>query len=575
MHYHATIGTNYSCGRDNKVRLSNFEQFFEEEILERGKNYFFNGHVEKIEEVEENHFFIAIFGSDFYTVEVFLEENEQIADTSCDCPYDWSEFCKHQAAALYALRKEVHTTHHIKKNVADDKTPDLKRILAKLKKEELINLIIDFSKDYKEIKASLLLTYVPAEDTIATSKQLIKVFMQKAKKQGFIEWDRVEDALEGAYTVLEKAQMKLHDEECYDAVLLSIAVLSAVVDMLQYCDDSSGFVGEVIDETLAIIDEGASTSALAFASDDKEKIFTAIIKEACQNRYDGWSDWRIRLLESCIYLSDDKQRRKKLEDTLNKIITADLEDSWASKYEMEQIKLLQLKIIEMHESDAELEAFLQENMQYSSFREKVIIMQLEKGKYREVLTLCNQGEEADKKYAGLVTRWKKYRLRAYEKLQDIENQRELLRELLMDNHFEYYHQLKSLYDSDVWQPILEKILDEMKQKRYLPSAYLQILIEEKLTNKMFEYCKQHPASIQELYPYLLEDYLLEVKEIFAAYIHFEAAAASNRNQYRYVCKKVQILKRACGEMVGKKIIKELIEKYPKRKALIDELGKIK
>jgi len=575
MHYHATIGTNYSCGRDNKVRLLNFEQFFEEEILERGKNYFFNGHVEKIEEVEENHFFIDIFGSDFYTVEVFLGEKEQIVDTSCDCPYNWSEFCKHQAAALYALRKEVHTTHHIKKKAAGNKTPDLKMILAKLKKEELINIIIDFSKDYKEIKASLLLTYAPAEDTIATSKQLIKVFMQKAKKQGFIEWGRVEEALEGAYTVLEKAQMKLHDEEYYDAVLLSIAVLSAVVDMLQYCDDSSGFVGEVIDESLAIIDEGASASALVFASDDKEKIFTAIIKEACQNRYDGWSDWRNSLLESCIYFADDKKRRKKLEDIFAEMIKGEAEDLWSTKYTEEQIKLLQLKIIQMYESIDKLEAFLQKNMKYSSFREKVINMQLEKSNYAEVIALCNQGEEADKEYAGLVTLWKKYRLRAYEKLQDIENQRELSRELLMDNHFEYYHQLKSLYDSDVWQSILEKILDEMTQKRYLPTAYLQILIEEKLTNKMFEYCKQHPASIQELYPYLLEDYLLEVKEIFAAYIHFEAAAASNRNQYRHVCKKVQILKRACGEMDGKKIIKELIEKYPKRKALIDELGKIK
>lgn len=48
------------------------------------------------------------------------------------------------------------------------------------------------------IEKQLLYQYAPAKDEISSSKKLIKEYIQLAKKRGFIEWNQVNYALQGA-----------------------------------------------------------------------------------------------------------------------------------------------------------------------------------------------------------------------------------------------------------------------------------------------------------------------------------------------------------------------------------------
>jgi len=43
-------------------------------------------------------------GSELYTVVVEFDQQVEINFTTCDCPYIYGEYCKHQAAVLYALK---------------------------------------------------------------------------------------------------------------------------------------------------------------------------------------------------------------------------------------------------------------------------------------------------------------------------------------------------------------------------------------------------------------------------------------------------------------------------------------
>ena len=69
--------------------------------------------------------------------EILLEG--EILNTYCDCPYDWSDYCKHQAAALFALRSKKNNNasrpKQEKTNIRQEKKSDLKSIVSNLQKK--------------------------------------------------------------------------------------------------------------------------------------------------------------------------------------------------------------------------------------------------------------------------------------------------------------------------------------------------------------------------------------------------------------------------------------------------------
>lgn len=87
------------------MRLNSFEKIIDHVMLQHGLDYFNNGHVEKLIEVDHGRVEIEVVGSNDYTVDVLLNEHETIIDTHCDYPYDRGEYCKHQVVAHYALGK--------------------------------------------------------------------------------------------------------------------------------------------------------------------------------------------------------------------------------------------------------------------------------------------------------------------------------------------------------------------------------------------------------------------------------------------------------------------------------------
>jgi hypothetical protein len=54
-----------------------------------------------------------------------------------------------------------------------------------------------------------------------------------------------------------------------------------------------------------------------------------------------------------------------------------------------------------------------------------------------------------------------------------------------------------------------------------------------------------------------------------------AKKASNRGDYKKVCSYIKAYKKAFGVIHSHKLVGELKQKYPRRPAFLDELGKIK
>lgn len=565
------------------MRLADFEDSIDDIILQRGRDYFIEDRILSISELEKDHFKATVRGGDDYTVEVWLDSEGEIVDSDCDCPYDWGEFCKHQAALLYSLEYDGK-----KENIPSDtkRLPkqDLNKILKKRRKDELIDIILSILRQYPEIEKHLLFKHLTGAEELAASKKLVREYVYKATHKGFISWDETSHAMEGARQVLRKARAKLPDitsqepaldsDEIVAAINLCIAVLAIVVGVLEYSDDSSGRVGGVITESIEIINEATSILRELGLAELQEGVFTKIFREALNKRYEGWFDWRLDLLKACTNFCGASELRDTLENQLSEMLElACNSGAYATEYDVRRIKLVQLEIISHFDGADKAGKYIEENIRFSEFREKAIINAFEAGEFKRVLHLCLDGEESEE-YEFVVTLMK-YRYLAYEKLGDIENQRKAALEILFHNEYEYYLKLKELYQPDEWPTILRSIITRFEGEEYKPCAYVEILIKEGLTSQLLDYCKQNVSEIEDLYCHLINDYFEEVSELFIKHIKQEAEMAGNRNNYKKVCSKIRTYRKTFGRARAEKIIGELKQAHYRRPAFLDELSRIK
>lgn len=554
------------------MNLTNFEEQIDPVIVERGLDYYQTGFVKEIHERGHGKYEMIVEGTQDYTVSVTLDDKGEIIETSCDCPYDWSDYCKHQAVAFYALRDQLEGAGHRKETPkrVKKKQPDLYEELRPLSKEELLSLILRISEEHEDIKKMLLFQHAPEETLLREAQDLITGSIRHVEdRHGFIEWNKADQATEGAEIVLEQVRDELKKGNSGRSVSLCLTVLPEIVDMLQYCDDSDGGPGLVIDQCLELLKEAASS---AESEDESVKIsmFRQIMKELTNERYEGWTDWRISMLGTLIPFCGITSLRKKWEEEVDHLMVVPEGDSWSSQYNMEELLYLKLKLLEqLGEKDAAYQ-FLYDHIELGSFRERAIQYAMNRNQWNEVLRLCEEGEASP----GLADKWMVYRLQACEKLGDVDQEKKLMLHFLYQGDYDYYEKLRNLYPREAWGEVSQRIITHFEQDKFPNGAYVKILIQEKMYEKLLNYCNKHPDEIESLYPHLKNVYPDDVRRIFTMYIEDEAENSSNRKYYRQVCHKIRTFKKACGEEAAHTLIDKLEDRYARRPAFVDELTRI-
>lgn len=286
------------------MNLNDFENYIEAKIIERGADYHQKGNVISLKETDNNVFEAEVEGTEIYTVEVELDDEANIIDSQCDCPYDFGEFCKHQAAVFFALRNNYNfaNTSELGKPQSRKKrkAPNLKEILAARTKEELIQFLLNIASEYKEIKQLLEFNFTDEsdEDEIAQSSSLIRRYIKmNSEPDGFVAYNDVYEAVKGAELVLEKARLALEKNKTMHSLELVLCVIHEMMELLESADDSDGIIGGLISESVAFINEITNDEDLN--PDDKENIFQKLIKEASNKQSECWSDWMLDFLEIC------------------------------------------------------------------------------------------------------------------------------------------------------------------------------------------------------------------------------------------------------------------------------------
>lgn len=453
------------------------------------------------------------------------------------------------------------------------KRPEIKKVLNNLSKEELIKIIIDIAQKDTTLKNSLILRYSKGNNIQELEKcqMLIESIVRKyTGREGFILYREIDDFVNEMEELLEKARNT-------DDILLSLDItfllLNEAVEAFQYADDSNGDIGYLASEAMGLIGK-IVTDSDSLEIDLKEKIFNKILAQYDNKVFDGWEDYRIDMMRLCAEYADIEDLRNKLRLKINETMAKNSGDGY-KKYKNESMLQILFKLIESYGTENESLEFIKENLKYSSFRELLIEKSIKQKDYQKVIELTLEAEQQDKRYAGLVSKWKKIRYQAYKKLSLKEEQEKLAKELLFDGDFEYYGELKELVSLDK-ALFYNSLKQELKERKgwNSRSIYLKLIVQEKDLDDIMEFVRENPEIIEEYANMLLEKYKDEVIDIYRRHIKTVASHSSDRRAYQGVCGIIKRYKKIAGKKNQDELIHELIVFYRKRPAFVDELSKI-
>lgn len=539
------------------MTLSDFEQFMDDLILYRGLNYYKEGRVDSLD-LTGGKWTAEVIGAKGYCVTAKLSENGDILSSRCDCPYEFGEYCKHQAALFYALRDRL------KRRRVHAQETDLQGLLLSQTKEMLAAILLEYANRDELMNSDLRLRFSEPAQMVQHARKLIKNSVRRVMRKGFVEYGFTGQAVKGAERVLKLAENMPESGQLTCCVRLLIVLLEEMMRLLDNCDDSNGIVGGVICQAIEIFRSAISGMGDSFG--EKAEIFRLITGHAQSPAYDGWSDWRLELLEICVPLCKDRALRKQLESFLG--------GCCADEYEKSRMQNIQAHIIAVFDGEDAADEYRSHRLDNSDFRRITIEKNVSQGRWDEALKLCLEGEASDADYPGLLYEWRAARYSVYEHTGDIPAQIQLARSLVLDGNFEYYRKLKLLYPVEKWPGVLDELLAEFKRlKGTSQEVYVKILIAENLKDLLLAYCRQKTWMLLSLYEHLIPDYTNEMVPLFQELIMKEADMASDRKSYRAVCEIIRHFRGACGNFPAKEMIGGLLDTYKKRPAFVDELKK--
>lgn len=551
------------------MNLTNFKNFIDKTILNRGYDYYLEGNVLESHELGDNEYRFYVQGSDDYGVVVKIDENGEILDSYCDCPYDFGPICKHQVAAYYELLERMNDMDDRERGKAT-RQPEIQEVLQQLSKEDLIQIIVDITEKDLTLEKRLIVRYAKGDEKqeIQASKTLLRSIVRKHKgREGFITYRQAYAFVSEMDALLEKVN---RIEDPLVALDLACIVLNEAIGAFQYADDSGGDIGMFVNDTIEQI------RVTALSSEDekvREKIFFKLLKQCDNSVFDGWGNFKIELLKICAEFADIKALRLILKTKIESMVTSARDDY--TKYTNEDMLLILFDMLTEYGTEEEAEQFIKDNLAFTSFREILIDTYRKEKNYQNVIELALEGEKQDKQYAGLVLKWKQIRYEAYRELSLTDEQKKLAKDLLFNGYFAYYNELKELErDKEDFYNHLKK---ELKQGKdwHEKTIFRKLIVEEKDLEEIMEVVRENPRDIEEYAAMLVGTFPDEVAEIYKQYIKVAASTSSNRSAYKGVCRILKQYKKITDTNHLEEVINELRVLYIRRPAFIDELSKVK
>lgn len=555
---------------------SGIRHFFEDvesKIYHRGEDYYRSGHVESIE-WDGSHVTAEVSGSEEepYLVELDFSADGEVEAWSCDCPYDWGPVCKHTVAVLLAIQAEPPRKMPEKKT---DSAIDIRSLVEKAKKEQLAALVLEHCQEDPHFQSQVLSELEDSgEQELAAIKAMVKSSIRSNKRQGFIDMRGCDSICTDLDDALDQARRRIKRGQCDQGLDIALFVLRSAMKLAGEADSSSGSLSWTVDAALETVELAANS--LAQSGGPRGKFVRKILETAEGPVFDGWDHWRYDLLRRASVLADEENEKRFyiLLDNLSDRFWETFQDTPRYGYESED-KITRYYIMSSAHGTEEARTYLERNLDVDELRLILIREDMAKGDYANAECLCRERLENEQ-----IERWYRpgqWQYLLYEIYRDWGRREEQIsqaRKLALLGDREFYQTAKDLLtETGRWQEAYPEFLAELKAAR--PAyEYMEILKLEGETTLLMEQVRLFPETVFQYGGMLARKYAEEVVELCAAVIRKQAEQASNRKEYRNLCGLLEALAGFGGQAESKALIAELRQAYPRRPALLEELGRV-
>jgi hypothetical protein len=567
------------------MHLKTFEKEISKVILQRGKDYFSNGAVIDLQIMDNGQCFAIVEGNDDYEVDIRLGSDDEIPEYSCNCPYDGG-ICKHIVAVLYSIRDE-NPADSVNKKAS--KKESWKNILDNLPEDELKSFVTHYAARNIDFRNRLTLEY-PLYDNNGDRdkyKKIVKnIFKLASGKHGFIDYHSTGHVMQQIFELLSKAESLLNNGNYSEAFLIITAVAPECIKAIQAMDDSDGECGDAITNAFELT--GIILNTVRDAS-FKDEIFDWLFEQAKNDDYDdyGCADELYPLLIDAV---DSDKKAALVEAFLDdRLKYADKKAGWSREYQTKTFLSLKTDLYSKTNQSGKAEMIIQKNLHIPDFRKSVVKKELDEKKYERAIELIHEGIIIAQKegYPGTVNDWKEMLLEVYREMGNTKELRNTAFDLYFCAHdsMKFYRIYKNTFTPEEWPAVLQGIIDrhireQDKTRQLYPVVHeslANVYIEEKMWQPLLTLLQKSPGinSLLRYGDYLVNDYAPDMITLYYKAIEEVAKRSSNRNDYKtivsYISKMAKITK---GKEPARLLKESLINTYPKRPAMVDELGKI-
>lgn len=536
----------YPLKRGDILKLSNFKQEVDEVILKRGYHYFKDGHVLGKRLIREGCYEVLVIGHEDYTVNIQLDSNGTIISYRCNCPYRGGPICKHEVAAFYALAASF-----------QPKESELVQLLKTLPVETLVHELAEVA-DHDVGVYQHLMSYQKESDLLAQFEVELEEVVAKHIHLGHTVTGK---AIERLTDDLTNLMMHIQQTNPSHTMLLKCQMALLLREECDGMEDQIDDTDAVFTDFLGELHALLQSIMFQTLNDEQEasRVFSLLMTKLKASTEIDFELLDLMFEYGCqpMYLTTIVEYLAKMIDVVDEKIKPSLYKCW--------YKLL------ARYSEAESMKFLNQYQQMKGLQAFRLDQLLQQEAYKEALFLILELESLEEHQFDLSLKETRYFI--YEKLGQVEEMKQLAYELFLGGQFKYYQILKDLY-GDEFASLYKDLKQSLSAMSQQETLYLKMLECERDKDAILDHVKHKLQAIETYANILWDEYPVEVCELYERYIQQEIKQAMNRTAYRRIC---MILRRFRSYTTFDKyeaFIQELLQMFPRRRALREELHQL-
>lgn len=547
--------------------MVDWQKMFSPWILERGRNYWYDGCVESLAQ-DGGTVTAVVCGTEDYDVEIEIDRGGNIAWMSCTCPYaEEGNHCKHMAAVLFAMEEDITEQFDISHNGEGFSKLPWQEALNGLSLEEMRQLLTELAQSDRGLQERITTLHgQPAPELlIATWKDQLAVIPGKyADRHDYIDYNHAYDFYMELDDFLQtRLPQLLETERVMEAFSLSCMVFG--IGMEQDTDDSDGGGG-----ILAGSCEEAWQKLLNQANSRQEQEIYAWFASHIQ--VPEW-DYGEEVVEQ--FLFHGEWSAPLLEQNL-RLLDALLAAEGNSEYRVQQLlnwRADTMAALGLEQTDIDR---LWEQYRHLPFvREREIHLMLDKMDHNGAIKLLQESKELDKEDDFRVRNHSQKLISLYQQT----GQTEALREELQFQIFScaqrdltYIRLYRKMIPTEEWPALLDALLCQptTRSLKYELLAFAEqyerlfmSIAQEGSFHRLNQYadilCRWSPERVRDTYARMLDGVM---------------SRSSDRSMYRQTIGYLQRLRQfPDGMEIARQLADSWRVQFSRRKAMLDELHK--